>query len=330
MIVRLALLVALLGGLVSPAAAVEASGTLLAQRACPALQSIKQQTNPGNIRLEPGKGYEVLEANRRDEPTHFRVLVPGASPPQRWVEISCGSAADAPTQPVSQPAEKPIRPGTYMLAASWQPGFCETQPDKVECLDQPESRFDASHFALHGLWPQPRGNEYCGVDAATWNADTASGWRFLPEVSLTERTRAELETVMPGTASFLDRHEWITHGTCSGGSMESYFAASLELMRELNASALRTYLAGKIGQSLTPSQIRAAADAAFGKGAGQRIRIQCKTEQDGYRVVLTELQIQLSGTFTGEVDLGELIRSAPRQDSNARQCPSVVIDRAGL
>jgi ribonuclease T2 len=315
--------------LLAPVQALEVGSTFVPQRACPALQSIKQQTNPGNVRLEPGRSYQVLEANRRDDPTHLRLVVPGAEPQQRWVEITCRDPKGTATAP-AEPVETPLRRGTYVLAASWQPGFCETQPEKVECLNQTEARFDASHFALHGLWPQPRGNEYCGVDAATRAADTASGWRSLPPVRLSAETRRELEIVMPGTASFLERHEWIVHGTCSGGSMESYYDRSLALMQALNASTLRLYLAERIGRTLTPHQIRTAADAAFGRGAGNRIRIQCKTEQDGHRVVLTELQIQLSGDLGGDIDLADLILAAPRQDSNARQCPSVVIDRAGL
>ena len=41
----------------------------------------------------------------------------------------------------------------YVLAASWQPSFCETKPDKDECESQTGDRFDATHFAIHGLWP---------------------------------------------------------------------------------------------------------------------------------------------------------------------------------
>src|SRR3546814_1497468 len=42
----------------------------------------------------------------------------------------------------------------FVLAVSWQPAFCETRPAKPECVTQDEDRFDASHFALHGLWPR--------------------------------------------------------------------------------------------------------------------------------------------------------------------------------
>ena len=51
----------------------------------------------------------------------------------------------------------------HVLAASWQPAFCETRPAKPECLSQTEDRVDATGFSLHGLWPQPVDNVYCGV-----------------------------------------------------------------------------------------------------------------------------------------------------------------------
>ncbi len=40
---------------------------------------------------------------------------------------------------------------SYVFAVNWQLGFCETKPDKSECITQTEQRFDAIHFSLHGL-----------------------------------------------------------------------------------------------------------------------------------------------------------------------------------
>ena len=315
---------ALLALTIGSATAAPAEGTFVAEAACPALQSMRNGTNPGEVMTAPGTSYRIIEVNNLANPTHYRVEVPGASPPQRWVEIACGGEVDA-----DEPLE--AGPDSYMLAASWQPGFCETQPDKIECLDQSEDRFDASHFALHGLWPQPQGREYCeGVSRRDIQNDKPATWRLLPEVALNAPTRRELDKVMPGTASFLERHEWLVHGTCYGEPMQSYFSETLSLMGQLNASSLRDFLARNIGRSVTPDQIRAAADEAFGRGAGNRISVECKTEQDGNRRVLTELQIALYGAVDETSDLGELIRNARPQGSNAGQCPSVIVDRAGL
>lgn len=297
--------------------AAPADGTFVANDACPALQSIRNQTNPGAVMTRSGEAYRIIEVNSLANPTHYRIEVPGASPLQRWVDIACGDdagdAADAPLE---------AGPAAYMLAASWQPGFCETQPSSTECRDQREGRFDASNFSLHGLWPQS--GDYCD------GGDDGTPWRHLPPVDLSAETRRELDTVMPGTASFLDRYQWLKHGTCYEESAQSYFSEALALMRQLNASPLRDFLARNIGRSVTPAQIQAAADEAFGRGAGNRISIECKTEQGGNRRVLTELQIALYGAVDETSDLGDLIRNARPQRSNAAQCPSVIVDRAGF
>src|SRR5688572_29966500 len=43
-----------------------ASGTFTATRACDALQSMRKQTNPGSVRLEPGTRYTIHEAQGPD------------------------------------------------------------------------------------------------------------------------------------------------------------------------------------------------------------------------------------------------------------------------
>ena len=39
---------------------------------------------------------------------------------------------------------------------------------------------------------------------------------------LTEATRADLDLVMPGTQSDLERHEWFKHGTCYSDTPEEF------------------------------------------------------------------------------------------------------------
>ena len=324
----------------SPAVAVPIDGFFIAQQACPAFQSFRNQTNPGGILVEPGRAYELIEINRPDGPSHYRMIIPGVAPQERWVAVGCGvRTVEAPDQPTPTPdgdgnvdvgdAGLPAGSDIYMLAASWQPGFCETQPDKVECLNQGEDRFDASHFALHGLWPQPQGREYCvGVTPEMKANDKPATWRLLPAVVIPAELMDRLKVVMPGTASFLERHEWLVHGTCYKEPMESYFAETLALMEDLNASSLVGFMVDNIDNSVTPAQIRAAVDAAFGPGAGDRVEINCKKEQAGNRMVLTELQLSLAGVITPDSDLGSLIHDGASQ--GAGNCPSVIIDRAGL
>lgn len=76
---------------------------------------------------------------------------------------------------------------------------------------------------------------------------------------------------MPGTQSFLDRHEWIKHGTCySGSDADAYFREAVSLIDEVNRSAVQALVAANVGQEITASAVRHAFDVAFGAGAGDR------------------------------------------------------------
>lgn len=213
----------------------------------------------------------------------------------------------------------------YVLAISWQPAFCETRPDRPECESQTAERFDAGNFALHGLWPQPRSRDYCGVDAQTVALDEAGDWDLLPEPDISTTLRDELAVMMPGTQSGLDRHEWITHGTCYDGDAEAYFGDSLDLLDAVNETVVRDLFVENIGKRLTQRQVRTAFDEAFGFGAGERVRLSCVN--DGNRRLIDELTIGLTGRPEGPDSFGELIMAASPTDGG---CDGGIVDRVGL
>jgi ribonuclease T2 len=214
----------------------------------------------------------------------------------------------------------------YVLAISWQPGFCETRPGKPECESQTAGRFDADHFTLHGLWPQPRDNIYCNVDPRQVRLDKDRAWLQLDRLALDQATRDELEIVMPGTRSGLHRHEWIKHGTCyNGESAEGYYSDSLGLMGQLNTSGVRTLFANSIGRNISREDIGEAFEAAFGAGTSDRATVSCK--RDGSRRLITELLISLHGEIGPDGDLGALMRDAPTRSPG---CPNGTVDPVGL
>jgi ribonuclease T2 len=298
------------------ASEVRFDGTFVAREACLAYRSFRNATNPGSLLTEPGKSYPLVAKNKPDA-TYVMIEIEGAQPVRRWVSASCGEIVEAGGGPAPRKAE-------YVLAVSWQPAFCETRAGtgKAECETQSEQRFDASHFTLHGLWPQPGSNIYCRVPSDLVDADKDRDWNRLPAPSLTDATRHELERVMPGTMSFLERHEWIKHGTCFGGpTPEAYFARAIALIDQLNASRPRELFARNIGSEITGAAIREAFDASFGAGAGDRVRIECK--RDGGRNLIAELTIGLVGDIGAQPSLGPLMAASAPTDPG---CPAGVVD----
>lgn len=301
------------------------TGTFTASKACPALQSMRRGTNPGDVRTEPGTRYELLAGNTA-RPTHFRIVIPGADPERRWVEIGCGTRSETfgrwPTPIARQPRPAPRQ---YVLAVNWQPAFCETAPRKSECRNQRSGDFSARAFSLHGLWPQPIGNTYCEVsDADRWAAEDGR-WRDLPRLDLARDTARDLERVMPGTRSGLDRYEWIKHGTCYGTDADAYYRDALALMEDLNASGVAALFANSAGGELSAHQIRSAFDRSFGPGAGERVEIGC--EADGRRTIITELTIALAGDMAQPADLTSWLKAA---QPGQRGCRGGIVDPVGL
>ncbi|ESZ23571.1 ribonuclease [Mesorhizobium sp. L2C084A000] len=326
----LAMLAASLAG--AARADVKMSGSFVADAACPATQAIKNGKNPGNVSTDAGQSYQLLAGNK-DTPTHYLILVPGADPERRWVKVSCGhvsgsSAATVPAAPDGQ--GKPAASGKpeYVFALSWQPAFCETKSNKTECRAQSAGDFDATHFTLHGLWPQPNGNFYCQATASDKANDNPAHWKDLPPVNLDANTRTELDQVMPGTASHLDRHEWIKHGTCYGKSQQDYFSDALNLMRAVNSSPVRELFAKNIGGKLTADQIRGAFDTAFGAGAGDRVRVSCVIDPSSGRRLIGELTLGLAGPIGPNSSLKDLLlASVP---TNKAGCPTGNVDAIGF
>ena len=304
------------------------SGSLIAERACPAGISTRHPENPGKIHLVPGETYPVVGRNRAD-PSHYQLRIELAQPKERWVEVTCGRLAPvsppevsgAPQARASTPPRAASMEGQFVLAATWQPAFCELRRHRPECRRQTLDRPDARQFSLHGLWPQPIGRAYCGVGRAQREASEAGDWKRLEVPDLTPDTRAALASGMPGAMSDLDRHQWTKHGTCYGTDAETYFRQSLALLDQLNGSAVRQLFESSIGRRLRAEEVRVAVDRAFGPGAGERVRLECDHEGQ-----ITELRIGLKGPITDQSSLGELIRAAPTRTLG---CRGGWVDRAG-
>lgn len=314
--------------LVSCAASAQVTldGSFVAAKDCPALQSIKKKTNPGDVSIARGQIYQLVGKNREDA-SHYWLVVPSAVPEQRWVAVDCGSVdGEIAAAPVQEKLAVPVRAGGdfYILALSWQPAFCEGHSDKKECKFASADDYEAKNFALHGLWPQPRSKVLCGVSDAEKAADDNHRWEKLPAPDVTATTKAALDKVMPGSKSYLERHEFIKHGTCYPASAEQYFKDSVRLVEAVNASPVQALVSANVGKMVKTADLRAAFDAGFGKGAGQRVRVAC--DRDGDRLLILEITIGLKGDIPGGATLGDLMLASTPTDAG---CPAGVIDPAG-
>ena len=310
------------------------TGTFTATQTCPAYQSFRKSTDPGDVKVEPNKTYAVIAKNKPDA-THYRIMVKGAQPEERWVSTSCGrvEATDRPASGAPQfptPTPAPSTAGdtsgaraTHVLALGWEPAFCDKHSDKKECGELTSTSFAGTHVSLHGLWPQPRGTQYCNVAPNLSEIDRNHDWKDLPEPDVSAYTLNRLAAVMPGVESKLERHEWIAHGTCFGGNAEGYFARAAGLAETVDASKVSQLLANNVGRSLSSEAIRAAFDDAFGAGAGARVTVSCTGRGENRKIA--ELVISLAGDVTGTAPLGDLIRAAQPVSTG---CPSGMVERA--
>ena len=187
-------------------------------------------------------------------------------------------------------AQSPARPGDFdfwVLSLSWSPSWCEAKGGgrggDIQC-----SRPFA--FVVHGLWPQfDRG----------FPSNCATGERP-PSRDTVDR----MLDVMPSPG--LIRHEWQTHGTCSGLSAQSYFTVIRKLFEKIRIP--EAYRAADRDRMVTPREVEAAFIAANPGLDGNEVSTLC----DGRR--LQEVRLCLKKDLSGFRACPEVDRRACRLD----------------
>ncbi len=291
-------------------AMVSIDGTFTADKSCEALQSIRKKTNPGNLFVYPEETYEIVAKNNK-EASHYLIKIDRDKPTNRWVAVDCGKVANL-SRNESDSITNTSNNKDYLLALSWQPAFCETLPSKKECLSKDTDTFEASHFVLHGLWPQPKSNVYCGVSKNIIKLDEKSrDWPKMPPLQLSEKTWSELQEKMPGTASGLHLHEWYKHGTCYSESPEEYYQESLALLAQINDSPVRDLFVKNLGEELDATEIRQPFNVAFGENSGTKVKVKCREDSDENQNMITELWINLKGEIDNSTLIEDLIKDSP-------------------
>jgi ribonuclease T2 len=217
----------------------------------------------------------------------------------------------------------------YVLALSWQPAFCERNAEKPECQALDAGDFAASNPVLHGLWPSARDGDhpaYCGIAAAARDADEARQWCELPAPGADRQTQAQIERLMPGSESCLDRHEWLKHGTCSGLAADAYFEVSARLTEDFQATRLADLLRRNVGKEIPLPALIEGFEAEFGADSAAALIVTCRSS--GGRTHLAEIRLALRlDSIDKPLSGNSLFLEAPKLEGG---CPGrVLIDRAG-
>ncbi|TPP12076.1 ribonuclease T(2) [Rhizobium glycinendophyticum] len=129
------------------------------------------------------------------------------------VEDSRPVTSDRPSTPAAKQTSTTSRNANrggfdfYVLSLSWSPTYCDSEAgrdNRVQCGTG--KRFG---WVVHGLWPQ---NEH----GYPQDCDSTQGSRVPDSIA------RGIMDIMPGLG--LIGHQWRKHGSCSGLSMEDYFA----------------------------------------------------------------------------------------------------------
>lgn len=298
-------------------AAAKTIGIFSAQQSCPAYVSKNKLTNPDNTQILADKKYDIIEANKPDHASWYRVILPSANPKERWISADCGDAQLSGGQGTGDNGNSSScsiagEADSHVLALSWQPAFCEIKPQKPECKITDPKVYQAKHFTLHGLWPNKKS---CGTHYAFCGDVKAQKQNFCeyPEIKLNPTSQATLAEVMPSVTagSCLERHEWHKHGTCqAANSKEEFFDLSVDLARQFNDSGMAYFMNRRIGQQVRTEDFLNRIAAVLGSSARERIKLNCD------QGMLVEIQLSLIADLTPGTDLEKLIINAPAQSNS--------------
>ncbi|WP_457606185.1 ribonuclease T2 family protein [Nitratifractor sp.] len=281
---------------------------------CPAYNDLRHSRNEGALHLREGERYRVLQAHKGQ----YLVRIPSTPPAQRWVDPRCLSRSDGPakaktTKKTAQKSRTSQTSGSdsslvSLLVLSWHNAFCETHSNRKEC--RPLYRHGESRLVLHGLWPQPRSKQYCGISPDLVEKDRRKQWRALPQPPLRPELHRKLLRYMPGSLSALERHEWVKHGSCYDPDPVRYIHDALSLTEQVDRSMVGRYLRANLGRRVTLANLRKLFERSFGRGTGTKLSMECR------RGLLTELRISLRGK--GD-DLRALLPKAPPLRGGCRE-----------
>lgn len=192
-----------------------------------------------------------------------------------------------------------------LLVVTWGPSLCRVDSSNLGCTSGHVDALGRT-WILHGLWPQPEDNQYCGPDTSS--------------VELSEDVRARLQSMMSDVGA-LAPHEWNAHGTCSGVTPDAYFDYAASLTDQVR-TVVDPVFADAEDTQISQGTLSEAFDVAFGAGAGERVAMVCRNV-NGEGSVIYEIHVSLPPVAALSPDgqapsLGPLITQGPVVDGGCR------------
>ncbi|MFM2055973.1 MAG: hypothetical protein RLY71_358 [Pseudomonadota bacterium] len=301
-----------------------ATGVFTASTACDAYSSFGKKTNPGAVKVEVGKAYQITELNQINY-EWLHVTVPNVPQPSaRWVAASCGTVTDlktssgalaAPAIPLATLCKTPDLYDSHVLAVTWQPGFCEykvaADTTKPECAALSQGTLKSTNLTLHGLWPNKK---ECGINY---------GYCSDVPLNLAPETIARISLWMPNFLYSTDfgSYEWKKHGTCQTAlDDDGYFLKAVAAIEAVNASALGNFILQSVGQKVSKADLVNAVRTDNPAAVGS-VAFLCSGSN------LYEIRISLGQQFTTDAGLAGLVGSTPQAiPSQGEECPDLDIN----
>jgi len=299
-----------------------ASGSFTASRSCEAYSSFAKRSNPGGVQLKAGTAYTVREINKTDY-DWVRVEVPGAQPPLRWVQRDCGTAALGEQQAPragggGQVCSMPNQEDSYVLAITWEPGFCEHarfNGKKPECEAMESGQLPVKTLNLHGLWPN---KQQCGT-----NYGNCKG----PDLQLSKDTIAKIAPWMPNFyyGDSFGKYEWDKHGKCQSLPADQYFLKAVAAVRVVNDSEVGQIVLGNVGKNIRVSDFFDRIQASYGAQVASSITLVCTQHK-----YLQEIRVSLPTDFNTGSGLQQMVGNAVPAAARQQGCDDVIyIESAG-
>ncbi len=306
-------------------AATPLSGTFQATQTCPAYVSFHKKTNPNQQSLVNNQTYSVIGINR---PNGDWLKLKWENGP-RWVAKHCGTlnnqiqtqaSSPAPTHSVGMSAQSALpscqQPNTfqsYVLAVSWQPGFCEHNRNankKPECQAFLKGKLPATHLTLHGLWPN---KSQCGINYGDCNPNS--------KLDLSKETIAKLAPWMPNFyyQTGFGEHEWSKHGTCQSLGDDQYFLTAINMVKTVNDSAIGQYILANQGKSVDVNDFKAALTKSMGDNAVSRMRLVCAQHR-----YLQEIRLNVPMNAEQDSQWLQNLSTAPKAGRFIGNCRSTI------